>query len=143
MENWTMDENFKSLAILPLRRYGKLNNLEKKFRNLATFHFKTYLGRLNNGWGENVLNEPHFLGKDIKKSCKIHENPTNLTPHFFKKCVFFLLFLGFFFFNDWKGMLFYWDYEWSWWRCSINCLHSNAVLVIDQSQMLMFYNLQL
>jgi hypothetical protein len=86
------------VAILPLRRYGKLNNLEEIFKNLATFPFKTYLRRLTNGWGGNVLNEPHFLGKDIKKSCKIDENPTKLTPHFFKKSVFFS-FKGFFMFN--------------------------------------------
>jgi len=28
-----MDENFKSLAILPLGRYGKLNNLDEFFLN--------------------------------------------------------------------------------------------------------------
>jgi hypothetical protein len=50
---------------------------------------------------------PHFLGKDIKKSRKIDENPTKLTPYFFKKCVFFFLFLGFLMFNGWKGVLFY------------------------------------
>jgi len=82
-----MDENSKNLAILPLGWYGKLNNLEEFFKNLATFPFKTYLGRLNNGWGGNMFSEPHFLGKNIKKSRKTDENPTKLTPHFFKKCV--------------------------------------------------------
>jgi len=77
------------LAILPLGRYGKLNNLEEFFKNLATFPFKTYLGRLNNGWGGNVLNESHFHGKDIKKRCKIDENPTKLTGHFFQKKILF------------------------------------------------------
>jgi hypothetical protein len=93
-----MDENFKSLAILPLGRYRKLNSSEENFKNLATFPFKTYLGKLNNGWGGNVLNEPHFLGKDIKKSHKTNENPTKPTPYFFKKCVFFLFFVFTFFF---------------------------------------------
>jgi hypothetical protein len=73
-----MDEIFKTLAILPLRRYEKLN-LEENFKNLAKFPFKTFLRRLNNGLGGNVLSEPHFLGKDIKKCRKIDENPTKLT----------------------------------------------------------------